>query len=128
MGEKALAVPFESEEIIEIAVQEFRKRLQGLSPLQLNKEYAGFEITFNHKIMLHKMGANGGGDKETLAWSTVQKGDVSGEGEMASSVDEFKSGDPNTERLDHDLPLTVEGSDGKGNKIRKKVKVKDDKR
>lgn len=127
MAETALAVPFETTEIIEIAVQEFRKRLLSLSPLQNSKEYAGFEISFNHTIKLHRLGHNGGGEKETLAWGGAQGGDVSLETltESVDDNDQFKSGTPNDERLAHNLPLTVETSDGKGGKQRKKVMVKD---
>jgi hypothetical protein len=32
--------------------------------------------------------------------------------------------DVNEERLDHDMPLSVETGDGRGGKITKKVKVK----
>ncbi len=124
MSEKALAVPLESEEIIEIAVQEFRNRLRSLSPLQLNKEYAAFELSFNVVVRLHRLGANGGGMKETLAWADLKQGAIEGKGEETIANSEYKSGeDVNQVRLDHDLPLTVETGDGKGGRVRRKVKI-----
>jgi hypothetical protein len=128
MAEKALAVPFDTEEIIEIAVAEFTRRLKGLSPLQGMKQYAGFELSFHTDIKLFGMATNGGGTKETLAWGNVMKGDTGADApavDAASDMSTHKSDpDVNKERLDHDLPLTVETGDGKGGKVRKKVKVK----
>jgi hypothetical protein len=128
MTEKALAVPFDTEEIIEIAVLEFTRRLKTLSPLQGMKQYAGFELSFHTDIKLFGMATNGGGAKETLAWGIVAKGDTGVEAvpvDAASDVSMHKSDeDVNAERLAHDLPLTVEANDGKGGKIRKKVRVK----
>ena len=127
MPEKALAVPLCSEEIIDIAVQEFRTRLRQLSPLQLNKEYLAFEISFNHVIRLHRMASNGGGTTDTLAWVNTSKGDLTVDKEPDQTIvvnDVYTSGtDVNQIRLDHDLPLTVEAGDGKGGKVRKKVKI-----
>ena len=127
MAENALAVPLEVSEIIEIACQELRKRLQTLSPLQGVKEYAGFEIAYNHTIKLYRIGESGGGLKETLAWGTVKGGEKKGEPEVVSDKSTFKTGtDVNQVRLDHDLPLTIESGDGKGGKIRRKQKMNDD--
>jgi hypothetical protein len=126
-AEKALAVPLTSEEIVDIAVAEYRRRLNMQSPLQGCKEYAGFYITFESNIRLYRMSTNGGGEKETLAWGGVTGGDVSdpSKAEDIRDVGEHKSNpDVNKERLDHDLPLTVETNDGRGGKIRKKVRVK----
>ena len=127
MAEKAVAVPFESSEIIEVAVEEFRKRLQSLSPLQGAKEYAAFEISFNHTVRLVKLGNSGA--RETLAWGAVKAGAGEKDAEVIEVPDGalFQSGlDVNQVRLDHDLPLTVEGSDGKGGRVRRKQKVSDD--
>ena len=125
MIEKALPVPLESAEILEIVSQELKKRLQSLSPLQCGKEYAGFDITFNHTIKLYRVGAEAG-SKETLAWGSAHGGDITGEPEVIEDASAFKSGtDVNQVREEHDLPLTVETSDGKGGKIRKKVRAKD---
>jgi hypothetical protein len=125
--EKAIATPLTGDEIIEVCVQEYRKRLGSLSPLQIGKEYAGFEATFQSNLKLFRMGHNGGGEKETLAWGNASGGEKTGESEETAIIaDNFKSGtDVNQVREDHDLPLTVESTDGRGGKIRKKVRVKD---
>jgi len=126
--EKALSVPFDASEIIEIACQEFRRRLNGLCPLQGNKEYAGFELSFHTDVKLFGMATNGGATKQTLAWGKVVQGDTGADAvpaDAASDVSMHRSAaDVNQERLDHDLPLTVETGDGKGGKVRKKVKIK----
>ena len=126
MAERALATPFDTEEIIEISVQEFRRRLKNLSPLQGMKQYAGFELSFHTDVKLFGMATNGGGTKETLAWGTLAKGDMQADAaDAASDASMHKSDvDVNEERLAHDLPLTVEHGDGKGGKITKKVRVK----
>lgn len=132
MAEIALNVPFDAPEIIEIAIQEFRKRLQGLSPLQSNKEYVAFSIDFHHTIRLRRSGETVAEARETLAWGKVEKGDLGifdpEHPDMADEVlsveESFKSKDPNDERVARDMALTVETSDGRGGKIRKKVKVK----
>lgn len=129
MPEVAINVPFDSNEIKDIAVAEFRKRLDGLGPLQGAKEYAKFALEFAVKIRVWRTGETGAG-KDTLAWGnvagapsnptpatmTIESADVSG--------DKFESKDPNTERQDRDMPLTVETTDGKGGKTRRKAKVK----
>jgi hypothetical protein len=128
MSETAIAVPFDTEEIITIAVEEFRKRLRSLSPMQGMKQYAGFELSFHTDIKLFGMATNGGSTKQTLAWGKVVQG-ATGVGaqpaEAASDVSMHTSDpDVNAERLAHDLPLTVESGDGKGGRVRKKVRVK----
>lgn len=128
MSEKALAVPFTGDEIAEILAQEYKKRLRTLGPLQNNKEYTGFEASFESRIKLFRLSGNGGGDKDTLAWGGVAQGEGVEDSTIQDTA-EFKSDpDVNQERLDHDMPLSVETSDGKGNKVTKKVRVKDDKR
>ena len=76
MAETALAVPFASDEICEIAVAEFKKRLAGLSPLQGAKEYGAFEIDFAHTIRLHRTSGIDNIDKQTLAWGHVEGGKI----------------------------------------------------
>ena len=128
MPEKALAVPFDTEEIIEIACQQFKNRLRGLSPLQGMKQYAGFELSFHTDIKLFVTSTNGGEVKQTLAWGNVHRGEIGADAvpvDAASDVSTHTSDqDVNEERLKHDLPLTVEVGDGRGGKIKKKVKVK----
>ena len=122
--EIAIATPFEANEIIDIACEEFRKRLTGLTPLHSAKEYAGFEIKFSHEISLY--GLSFGGDKQTLAWGGEKHGVTTGKPDATiSDGGTFKSENPNTERMARDMPLTVEYADGKGHKQRKKVKIAD---
>lgn len=120
--EKAIPVPLTGEEIIEVIVQQARKRLQSLSPLQGNKEYAAFTVRFSHDITLFPIS---GEVKSTLAWGDVKDGQpVEGvEPVKSPEQSQFESGNsPNAVREDHDLPLTVEVP-GKGGVTRKKVKV-----
>ena len=126
MSERALACPFDSSEIVEIAVAEFRRRLGGLSPLTLNKEYGAFEIEFSHTIRLRRVAESSSIDKTTLAWGSVKDGDMNDAGEVVEeqAKETFKSGNPNEERLANDLALTIESSDGRGGKTRRKQKVK----
>ena len=123
--EKAIAAPLTGDEIIEVVLNEVRKRLKGLSPLQLNKEYAGFEVEFSHSITLFGLGSNGAGPKTTLAWGNSCTGEQTGTPEVVADQGSYKSSESvNDVRLENDLPLHVEAGDGKGGKVIKKVKHK----
>lgn len=133
MAETAINVPFDSGEIIDIARQEFEKRLRGLGPLHGSKEYTAFALDFQVKIRLRRAGEFDHQAKETLAWGSVAKGDlpsaadldaVAAEVETAETTGQFQSKDPNEERVERDMPLTVEVSDGKGGKKREKRQVR----
>src|SRR5208283_3787186 len=121
MPEIALALPFDSNEIKDIAVEEFRKRLEGLGCLQGAKEYGSFEISFNVNIRLWRAGDTALA-KETLAWGTVEHGETEAPADETVNLvkSEFASGDPNEERQSRGMPLTVESSDGKGGKVRRR--------
>ena len=129
MAEVALNVPFDAGEIKDIACQEFRKRLDSLSPLFGAKEYASFDLNFEVKIKLRRVGGTTQ-PTETLAWGSASKSlpsaadfdTVAEEAEIKAST--FTSKEPNEERLDRDMPVTVETTDGKGGKTRKKVRIK----
>ena len=132
MPEIAVNTPLDAGEIKDIAMQEFKKRLDGLGPLSGSKEYAGFSLDFQVKIHLRRTGEAIHEGRETLAWGNVQGGElpsganldaVSHEMEIAGIASTFESKDPNDERIERDMPLTVEAGDGKGGKIRKKVRV-----
>ena len=132
MPEIAVNTPLDAGEIKDIAMQEFKKRLDGLGPLSGSKEYAGFSLDFQVKIHLRRTGEAIHEGRETLAWGNVQKGElpsgadldaVIGEMEAVEHASTFESRDPNDERIERDMPLTVEAGDGKGGKIRKKVRV-----
>jgi hypothetical protein len=124
--EVAINAPFEANEIKDIACAEFRARLDQLGPIQGAKEYARFELDFNVNIRVFRVGEIGAG-KETLAWGKAEKGEKIPDAvvEQDSIADsKFVSKDPNEERVSRDMPLTVETTDGKGGKTRKKVRVK----
>ena len=129
MPEKAILAPLTGDEIIDIVVQEVKRRLVSLGPLQGGKEYCGFDVSFEHHIRLFRMATNGGGDKQTMAWGRVAQGEQTGEPVAAEhDLVNYKSDpDVNEERLKHNMPLTVETGDGRGGKIVKKVRVKDGK-
>jgi hypothetical protein len=139
MVETAINVPFDSNEVKDIVIAELRKRLDNLSPLTGGKEYVSFSVDFQVKIKLRRSGEAPHEERETLAWGGITRGvtmesieaveeQVNGrpaEGtetaELSSSLD---SRDPNEERLARDMPLTVETGDGRGGRVRRKVKVK----
>jgi hypothetical protein len=129
MPEVALNVPFDANEIKDIATAEFRKRLDGLGPLQGMKEYASFHLDFEVKIRLSRVGAIVAAT-DTLAWGSVEKSHPSAQDLDLVAEEEkirnstFQSKDPNEERIEREMPLTVETTDGKGGKTRKKVKIK----
>jgi hypothetical protein len=124
MAEIAINVPFDSNEIKDIACSEFRKRLDILGPLQGAKEYASFDVVFQATIKLRSIG-NTTNPKETLAWGSVGKGPISvdQDEEMACVNSSFTSGDPNEERMERGMLMTVEATDGKGGKTSKRVRI-----
>lgn len=133
MPEIAINLPFEAGEIIDVLLDELKTRMRGLSPLQGNKEYAAFSADFQVKLRLRRAGETPTDAKETLAWGYAQKGTlpsaadldaVAAETEIVQETSHFESRDPNEERQARDMPLTVEGNDGKGGKARRKVRVK----
>ncbi len=124
--EVAINLPFDSNEIKDIVCAELRKRLDTLGPLQGAKEYNRFEVAYEVAVNVYRVGETGAG-KETLAWGKVEKGEKTPG--LVEDVDvvtdsKFVSKDPNEERVARDMPLTVETTDGKGGKTRKKVRVK----
>jgi hypothetical protein len=126
MAEVAVNVPLDAEEIKAIICAELRKRLDSLGPLQLQKEYARFDVGFNLAIRLYRAG-EATLPKETLAWGSVQGGEINPDHVEESVVlaSSFESGDPNTERQSRGMPLTVETKDGKGGVVRRRVTVKE---
>lgn len=121
MAEKALATPLESDEIIEIARDEFTKRLRGLSPLYSRKLYNAFVLDFNVSIRLIRAS---GEAVTTLAWGDAKRGEVPADvcDDQDSMRESYVSKEPNVERMERDMPVTVE--DKKGGPP-KKVRVKD---
>lgn len=121
MAEKALATPFDSDEIVQISCDEFKKRLRGLSPLYSNKLYNAFSLDFNVAIRLTRAS---GELVNTLAWGGAQKGEVPADvcDDQDSVREAYVSKEPNVERMERDMPVSVE--DKKGGPP-KKVHVKD---
>jgi hypothetical protein len=123
MSEKALPIPFESSEIIDILCQEFRARLGQNCHLQGGKEYASFRATFDVTMTLRSIS---GVVAETIAWAKPYR-DEKVEGTSGDTVvadvpcSNFESAEPNTERMKRGMPLTVQ--DKRGN--RRKVRVSD---
>ena len=129
MVETAVNVPLEAGEIIHIIAEELQARLRGLSPLSQSKEYAAFSVEYQVKIRLRRTGETKTDERETLAWGTIKRATTVHPCPLRSRfcIDEsstYESKDPNEERVDRDMPLTIETGDGRGGKIRKKVKVK----
>jgi hypothetical protein len=127
MTEVALALPFDANEVKDIACQEFRKRLDGLSPLMGTKEYSKFKLYFEIKIDLDRLGA-ATAPTSTLAWGeAVGVREVPGEVEQESAAvtgETFETKDPNDERLERDMPLVIETTNGKGVTGRRKARIK----
>src|SRR6516164_6614580 len=125
MPEVAVNLPFDSSEVKDICCAEFRKRLDGLSPLHGAKEYSKFKLTFQVGIELSRLGATTP-PTTTLAWGdAAAERDVPGEAvqETAEVVgDTFETKDPNDERLERDMPLTIETPGGKGGVTRRKAR------
>ena len=121
--EKALAIPFESPEIVDILCAEFRKRLEANCHLQGQKEYASFRASFDISLTLRTVS---GISADTIAWAKPyrdpQVPDTEGEAVTAEiPPSEYVSAAPNTERMQRGMPVTV--TDKRGNK--RKVRVSD---
>ena len=127
MTEVAVNVPFDSNEIKDIACSEFRKRLDGLSPLMGMKEYSKFKLSFEIKIDLDRLGA-ATAPTSTLAWGeAIGDRQIPGEVEQESVAvtgETFETKDPNDERLERDMPLTIETANGKGVTGRRRARIK----
>lgn len=121
--EKALAVPFEASEVIDILCDEFRRRLAANCYFQRRQEYASFRAEFDVRVRLKTVARV---EVDTVVWDKPYRDPkVEGtEGEEVVAdipVTEFASKEPNAERMERGMPLTVE--DKKGN--RRKVRVSD---
>lgn len=124
MAEKALALPFEAGEIIDILCDEFRTRLGANCHLQGRREYASFKARFDIGITLRSVA---GVSVETIVWAKPYR-DEKVKGTTGAEVIEddiptadYVSGEPNAERMKRRMPLTV--TDKRGNK--RKVRVSD---
>lgn len=129
-NERVLSLPLSSDEIIEILLQRFEKRLQADCFLHQANTYNGFAYSFELKLTFKDMMLG----RETLVWDKHEEAkqpvdeDVQAavdaqnvhEGQKQNvSLDYFDSGDsPNRVRMDHDLPLPVETTEGRRKVIR----------
>jgi hypothetical protein len=124
MAEKALAIPFEASEVIDILCDEFRKRLGANCHLQGRREWASFRATFDITLKLRSVA---GVEVDTIAWAKPYRDEKVEGTEGAETVaaeipvTEYVSGEPNAERMKRGMPLTV--TDKRGNK--RKVRVTD---
>src|SRR5271156_1800613 len=116
MTDTALNVPFEASEIMHIICDELKTRMGTLSPLQGGKEYSWFLVEFQVHIRLRRAGEEMAVAKDTLAWGKVEKGELPRGSDIdtvrrelvtADEISQFESKDPNDERMDRDMPMTV---------------------
>jgi hypothetical protein len=126
MGERAIAAAFEANEIKKIITDELAKRLDGLSPLTGGKEYSRFAASFQVNITLFRAGEPGLGRK-TVAWGNAKSHSGLSSTEPDEKVDvesDYESREPNVERVERGMPVTVESGDGTGGKRTRKVIIK----
>lgn len=127
-NERVLNLPLSSDEIIEILLQRFEKKLRSDCFLHPANTYNGFSFTFEMKLKFNDMMMG----RETLVWDQHEepKRPVDEETQVAveesgirghidSTSDTFDSGtSPNRTREEHDLPLPVETMEGRRKVIR----------
>lgn len=109
--EKTLADPLSTQEIKEIAIQEFKKRMDANSLLSDGLTYSSFGLSMNAVFSLP--------GRETLVWSEVIKGEKPVEEEKVPAEFEYRSESPNEARQSHDLPIPVEVKTPSGTERRK---------
>jgi hypothetical protein len=131
-SERVLNLPLSSDEIIEILLQRFEKRLRSDCFLHQANTYNGFSYTMELKLKFNDMMMG----RDTLVWDehvepkrtvhddvqamldTPMDHPSDAEKETAST-ETFDSGDsPNRARVEHDLPLPVETMEGRKKVIR----------
>lgn len=127
-NERVLSLPLSSDEIIEILLQRFEKKLRSDCFLHPANTYNGFAYKFELKLTFKDMMMG----RDTLVWDdhVEPKLPVDEETQVAvdeqgiiertdSSTETFDSGDsPNRTREEHDLPMPVETTEGKRKVIR----------
>lgn len=121
MAEHAVNLPLSGGEIREIVLGRLEQRISQNSYLSDPSAYAGFEFKATIEFKLHGM-SNG----KTLVWDEGKGGDITAGDEvtMTTVAEQHVSEAPNIERQHHELPMTVEVTDGKGKKSFKKARVK----
>jgi hypothetical protein len=110
--ERTLTDPLSTQEIKEIAIQEFKRRMDANSLLADGLTYSGFSLKFEGMFSLP--------GRETLIWAEVQKGEKpAADDEKVSGDFEYRSQNPNEARQSHDLPIPVEVKTPSGTERRK---------
>lgn len=125
-NDRVLNLPLSSDEIIEILLQRFEKKLRSDCFLHPANTYNGFRYSMELKLTFADMMMG----RETLVWDqhTEPRQDMGTEmlednpiaqNVEATASENFDSGDsPNRTREDHDLPMPVETTEGKRKVIR----------
>lgn len=129
-NERVLSLPLSSDEIIEILLQRFEKKLRSDCFLHPANTYNGFSYKFELKLTFKDMMMG----RETLVWDqheepkqevddllqiSVNSVEIPESEKMAATTETFDSGDsPNRTREEHDLPMPVETTEGKRKVIR----------
>lgn len=129
-NDRVLSLPLSSDEIIEILLQRFEKKLRSDCFLHPANTYNGFRYSMELKLTFADMMMG----RETLVWDAHNEPQQAVDEETQAASDEqifseaemqavatetFDSGDsPNRTREAHDLPLPVETTEGKRKVIR----------
>lgn len=130
--DRVLTLPLTSDEIIQIILQRIEKRLRSDCFLHPASTYNGFTLSFEGKIKFNDMMLG----RETMVWDNhvepkqelspedqeiVGAQDIPEADKSVSIAESYSSGDsPNRARVDHDLPLPIETTEGKRKVIRHK--------
>lgn len=122
MDETAVNLPLSVSEINEIMVEKFRLHLSRNSYLSGTLAYNGFELDLTAKIKLYGTQQQ---PVETLVWDRTREGRQTGQFQETTVQENYASdASPNVERMKHDMPLTVETTDNRGQKSFKKIRAK----
>lgn len=120
-NDRVLNLPLSSDEIIEILLQRFEKKLRSDCFLHPANTYNGFSYSMELKLKFNDMMLG----RDTLVWDqhmepekvTEFAGDE--QNVEVSASETFDSGDsPNRTREEHDLPMPVETMEGRRKVIR----------
>lgn len=129
-NDRVLNLPLSSDEIIEILLQRFEKRLRSDCFLHQANTYNGFSYTFELKLTFKDMMLG----RSTLVWDEHIEPKQAIDADVQDEIDahavpdiektdtaseSFDSGDsPNRAREEHDLPMPVETMEGRRKVIR----------
>lgn len=118
--ETALNLPLSGREKKDIILQRFSDRLDRDCTLMDSMCHNAFSFKLSCEIQLFDMVST-----QTLVWDQATIGDTSNPpAETATVTEEYKSESPNVARMEHNLDLPIETTDGKGQKRVKFKKVK----